>query len=195
MGAGGEILGYLVQTVTSLFMLAVLLRFLLQLTRADFYNPISQFLIKATNPVVVPLRRVIPSVAGLDMSTVLLAVALQIVAIVVMLLLNGFTPPNMLVLLMWSFLGVAGLIVNIFFFALLGMIILSWIAPGSPSPAVMLLYQLTEPVMAPFRKLLPPIGGLDLSPILVFILINVIQIALRHMAAGVGLPSALVLGL
>ncbi len=195
MGAGGEILGYLVQTVTSLFMLAVLLRFLLQLTRADFYNPISQFLIKATNPVVVPLRRVIPSVAGLDMSTLLLAVALQIVAIVVMLLLNGFTPPNMLVLLMWSFLGVAGLIVNIFFFALLGMIILSWIAPGSPSPAVMLLYQLTEPVMAPFRKLLPPIGGLDLSPILVFILINVIQIALRHMAAGVGLPSALVLGL
>ena len=78
---------------------------------------------------------------------------------------------------------------------LLAMIILSWIAPGSNHPAIYLLYQITEPVMAPFRKLLPPMGGLDLSPILVFILINVIQIALRHTAASVGLHPALVIGI
>ena len=75
------------------------------------------------------------------------------------------------------------------------MIILSWVAPGSGHPAVYLLYQITEPVMAPFRKLLPAMGGMDFSPILVFILINVIQIALRHMATSVGLHPALVIGI
>ena len=84
---------------------------------------------------------------------------------------------------------------NIYFFALLAMIILSWVAAGSRHPAIFLLYQITEPVMAPFRKALPSMGGLDFSPILVFILINVIQIALRHMAAGVGLHPALVIGI
>ena len=195
MGAGAEILIYLVQTAISLYILAVLLRFLLQWARADFYNPISQFIVKATNPVVVPLRRIIPSVGGIDMASLVLAIALQILGIAVLLVLNGFTPPNIVVLLMWGALGVVALIVQIFFFALLGMIILSWIAPGNPSPAVMLLHQLTEPVMAPFRKIIPPMGGLDLSPIVVFILINIINIALRHMAASVGLHHSLVLGL
>ena len=78
---------------------------------------------------------------------------------------------------------------------LLAMIILSWIAPGSNQPAVYLLHQITEPVMAPFRKVLPAMGGMDFSPILLFIVINIIQIALRHMAAGVGLHPALVIGL
>ena len=83
----------------------------------------------------------------------------------------------------------------LFFFALLAMIIISWVVPGSGHPAVFLLYQITEPVMAPFRKVLPAAGGIDFSPILVFILINVVQIALRHMAGSVGLHSALVIGL
>jgi YggT family protein len=85
--------------------------------------------------------------------------------------------------------------VNIYFFALLGMIILSWVAPGSKNPAIYLLHQITEPVMAPFRKALPSMGGMDFSPILLFILINIIQIALRHMAASVNMYSGLVLGL
>ena len=110
-------------------------------------------------------------------------------------LLNGLALPNPGLLLLWAVLGVIGLLVNIYFFALLAMIILSWVAPGSNHPAIHLLYQITEPVMAPFRKALPPMGGMDFSPILVFILINVIQIALRHMAAGVGLHPALVIGL
>jgi YggT family protein len=114
---------------------------------------------------------------------------------VALLLINGLGLPNILLLLAWSALGVVSLLVNIYFFALLAMIILSWIAPGSRNPAVFLLFQITEPVMAPFRKVLPAMGGMDFSPILVFILINVIQIALRHMAAGIGLHPALVIGL
>jgi YggT family protein len=103
--------------------------------------------------------------------------------------------PEPTTLLVWSLLGVFGLLVNIYFFALLGMIILSWVAAGSRHPAIYLLYQITEPVMAPFRKVLPAMGGLDFSPILVFILINIIQIALRHMAQAAGLHPALVLGI
>ena len=125
----------------------------------------------------------------------LLALLLQLAAIVALLLINGLSPPGIFLLLAWSVLGVLGLLVNIYFFALLAMIILSWVAAGSRHPAIYLLYQITEPVMAPFRKVLPPMGGLDLSPILVFVLINIIQIALRHLAQGVGLHPALVLGL
>lgn len=195
MSATNEILGYLVQTFISLYMLAMLLRFLLQLVRADFYNPISQFLVKVTNPLVIPLRRVIPGLGGVDLATLLLAILLQVAGIVVLLLLNNLGLPNVLLLLAWAALGVLGLVVNIYFFALLATIILSWVAPGSTNPAIYLLHQITEPVMAPFRKALPSMGGLDFSPILVFILINVIQIALRHMAAGIGLHPALVMGL
>jgi YggT family protein len=195
MSAFNEILGYLVQTFLSLYLVAMLLRFLLQLVRADFYNPISQFLVKVTNPLVIPLRRVIPGLGGLDLASLLLAVLLQLAGIVLLLLINGIGLPGVFTLLVWSLLGVLGLLVNIYFFALLGMIILSWVAAGSRHPAIYLLYQITEPVMAPFRKVLPAMGGLDFSPILVFILINIIQIALRHMAQAAGLHPALVLGI
>ena len=195
MGAANEIATYLLQTVLSLYLVAMLLRFLLQLVRADFYNPISQFLVKITNPLVIPLRRVLPGYGGIDVASLVLALLIQLIAIVSMLALHGAGMPGVVQLVLWSVLGVVGLLVNIYFFALLAMIILSWIAPGSGHPALHLLYQITEPVMAPFRKMLPPMGGMDFSPILVFILINVIQIALRHMAAGVGLHPALVIGI
>ncbi len=195
MNALNEIFVYLVQTFLSLYLVAMLLRFLLQLVRADFYNPISQFLVKITNPLVVPLRKLVPGFAGMDMASLLLALALQLAGIVVLLMMHGLALPGIVLLLLWSVLGVIGLLVNIYFFALLAMIILSWVAPGSRHPAIYLLHQITEPVMAPVRKLLPPMGGLDFSPILVFILINVIQIFLRNLANGIGLHPALVIGL
>ena len=195
MSAFNEIFGYLVLTFLSLYLVALLLRFLLQLVRADFFYPISPGGVRSTDPLVVPLRRVIPGFAGLDVSSLVLAVLLQLAGIVTLLLVNGLGLPNIGLLLAWSVLGVIGLLVNIYFFALLAMIILSWVAPGSGHPAIHLLYQVTEPVLAPFRRALPAMGGLDFSPILVFILINVIQIALRHMAAGVGLHPALVIGI
>ena len=195
MTAASDILNYLVQTFLGLYCLAMILRFLLQLVRADFYNPICQFLVKVTNPLVIPLRRVVPGLGGIDLSSLLLSILIQLAGIVILILLYGVPLPSVVLLLLWSALGVIGLLVNIYFFALLAMIILSWVAPGSNHPAIYLLHQITEPVMAPFRKALPPMGGMDFSPILVFILINVIQIALRHMAVGIGLHPALVIGL
>jgi YggT family protein len=195
MGALNEILAYLLQTFLSLFLLVVMLRFLLQVVRADFYNPISQFLVKVTNPMILPLRKLVPGLWGLDMAALLLLVLVQVAGIAAMLLLSNFALPNPLLLLLWAVIGIAGLLVNFYFFAMLGMIILSWVAPGSSNPAVTLLRQLTEPVMAPFRRLLPAMGGMDFSPILVFIGINVLQIMLRHLALSVGLHPALVIGL
>jgi YggT family protein len=195
VNALNEILVYLIQSVLSLYLVVMLLRFLLQLVRADFYNPISQFLVKLTNPLVLPIRKVVPVFGGVDTASLLLTLLLQLLGIAAILVLNGVGIPPIPLLVIWSVLGVMGLLVNIYFFALLAMIILSWVAPGSRHPAISILYQVTEPIMAPLRRILPPMGGLDFSPILVFVLINVIQIVLRHLADGVGLHPALVFGL
>ncbi|GAB5453119.1 MAG: YggT family protein [Halioglobus sp.] len=195
MGVTAEILVYLVQTVLTLYLLAMLLRFLLQLVRADFYNPISQFLVKITNPLLLPLRKIIPGFAGMDIASLLLSILLQLLGIALVLWLVSAAFPPITLLVLWSVLGVAGLLVNIYFFALLAMIIISWVAPASQNPAIFLLHQITEPVMGPFRKAVPPMGGMDFSPILLFVLINILQIVLRHMAGSVGLPPGLVIGL
>lgn len=195
MAALNEIAAFLVETAASLYLILVVLRGMLQTARADFYNPISQFVVRATNPPLRVLHRVIPGKGRFDPSVLVLAVVVQIIAILTTLLLAGFGLPSLLTLLVWSLIGVAGLIVNAYLVALIVMIVVSWVAPGTRHPAVLLTYQITEPVMAPVRSLLPSAGGLDFSPILVFIVINVLQIALRHMAAAAGLPLQLVIGI
>lgn len=183
-----EILLSSLQILTSFYLTIVLLRFLLQLARADFYNPITQFVVRATNPLLVPLRRVIPGWGGIDGASLVLAILIQTLVFVFILLAlgQGFAI-NILTLLAWSVVTVLGLIVKIYFWSLLAVIILSWIAPTNPHPAIQLLMQITEPVMKPFRKILPPMGGLDLSPILVFLVLNAVSLLVNHLAIQVGL--------
>lgn len=195
MGALNEIGQLLIVTIFTLYLLAITLRLLLQSVRADFYNPISQWIVKLTNPVLLPLRRLVPAVGRLDTASVLLMLLAQMLAIALTALLLGAPLPNPAVLLYWAVLGCIGLITNIFFVAIIAVIVLSWIAPGNYNPMVILLHQLTEPVLVPFRRLLPPIGGMDLSPLLLFLLINIIEIVLRHLATGAGLHPALVIGI
>ena len=195
MGAMNEIVVYLLQTGLGLYLLLVMLRFVMQLANADFYNPISQFVFKATQPLVGPLQRFLRPLGRFDSASLTLAIALQAAGIMLILALNNIASPNPVTLFLWSAIGILGLLLKIYFFALLASIILSWISPGGSNPAVYLLYQITEPVMAPVRKLLPPMGGLDFSPILVFIGINVLEIVVRNLAASVGLYPALVMGL
>ncbi|MFM7785279.1 MAG: YggT family protein [Gammaproteobacteria bacterium] len=195
MGTFSEILRYLLQSALGLFLFAVLLRMLLPVARADFYNPVSQFVVKVTQPVLGPLRRLLPPLGRLDTASLLLATGVQVLSIMIALALLGFRPANVLLIVVWALLGIASLVVNMYFFAILGVIIFSWIAPHSQHPALALLYQLTEPVMAPVRRLLPPLGGLDLSPILVFVGINVIEILLRGIAREFSLPPGVVPGL
>lgn len=195
MGALVEIANLLIKTFFNLYLLVVLLRLLLQLVKADFYNPVSQFIVKATNPPLMPIRKIIPGVFGIDMASVVLALIVQMIAMCLLLLLVGYSIPNPLLLLIWAVIACLGMVANIYFFAILINIIISWVAPGTYNPVVLMIHQLTEPVMAPFRRVLPSMGGLDLSPIFVFLTINVIQIILRALASNFGLVPWLAIGL
>ena len=188
-----EALIYIIQTLGSLYLLIVLLRFILQLVRADFYNPLSQFTVKATQPLLKPLRRFIPSIAGLDTASLVLAVLVQLLLMVVTLSLMGFNPVNVIPqLLVWSLIGVTSLFFKVFFFALIVSVILSGVAPGSHNPGAQLVNQLCEPLLAPFRKLLPNLGGLDLSPIFAFIALNLVdRFVIGNLAAMTGMPAML----
>ena len=188
-----EALIYIIQTLGSLYLLIVLLRFILQLVRADFYNPLSQFTVKATQPLLKPLRRFIPSIAGLDTASLVLAVLVQLLLMVVTLSLMGFNPLSVIPqLLVWSLIGVTSLFFKVFFFALIVSVILSWVAPGSHNPGAQLVNQLCEPLLAPFRKLLPNLGGLDLSPIFAFIALNLVdRFVIGNLATMTGMPAML----
>ena len=183
---------YILQTLGSLYLLIVLLRFVLQLVRADFYNPLSQFAVKATQPLLRPLRRLIPGFGGLDLASLLLAILLQMVIMAITLLLAYGTTGNPLQLLVWAVIGVTSLFLKIFFFAMIISVILSWVAPGSYNPGAQLVNQICEPVLAPFRKLLPNLGGLDISPIFAFIAINLLDmLVVKNLAAATHMPSVL----
>ena len=195
MSGFAEALIYIVQTLGSLYLLIVLLRFILQLVRADFYNPLSQFVVRATQPLVRPLRRLIPGLAGLDLASLILAIIVQLLLMALTLLLMGYGADIMSLagqLLIWSIIGVTSLFIKVFFFALIVSVILSWVAPGSYNPGAQLVNQLCEPVLAPFRKLIPNLGGLDISPIFAFIALNLIDmLVIGNLAAMTGLPQQL----
>ncbi|CAI8981071.1 YggT family protein [Pseudomonas sp. IT-P253] len=165
---------FVIQTLGSLYLLIVLLRFILQLVRANFYNPLCQFAVKATQPLLKPLRRVIPSMFGLDMSSLVLALVVQMALYAVILLLSGYKV-DVLFLAPWALIGIFSLFLKVLFYAMIISVILSWVAPGSRSPAAELVTQITEPVLAPFRRIIPNLGGLDISPIFAFIALQLLQ--------------------
>ncbi|CAI8972076.1 MULTISPECIES: YggT family protein [Pseudomonas] len=165
---------FVIQTLGSLYLLIVLLRFILQLVRANFYNPLCQFAVKATQPLLKPLRRVIPSMFGLDMSSLVLALIVQMALFAVILLLSGYSV-DVLFLAPWALIGIFALFLKILFWAMIISVILSWVAPGSHNPGAELVQQITEPVLAPFRRIIPNLGGLDISPIFAFIALQLLQ--------------------
>jgi len=178
MNTIGDIGTLLVSTLGSLYLMAILLRFLLQLSRADFYNPITQMIVRFTDPGVQVFRRIIPGIRGIDLSSLVLAIVFQCAAMYALIFLAGLQFPNFGLILTWGLAGILSFILNIYFWGMLISIIASFIAPFSGHPALVLVRQLTEPVMAPFRRLLPSMGGLDLSPIFVFLAIQIIRIVL-----------------
>jgi len=181
---------FLVQTLFGLYIGAVMIRFMLAVVRADFYNPVSQFLVKITNPPLVPLRRIIPSVAGIDMASMVLMLVLQMLELFVIGLISGlsFNPGGLVVM---AFAELLGLLFQIYFITILIQVVLSWVSPGGYNPAVALLYSLNEPLLGRARRLLPPIHGFDLSPIVVMIGIQLMTILLvapiRDLGRGLAL--------
>ena len=167
-------LEFLITTLFSLYILAVMLRFLLGAVRADFYNPISQFLVRITNPLLLPLRKVIPSVGKYDMASLALLLILQLVSLVVIVLLRGGNIA-FISLLAAAVIKIIVLMINVFIFAIFVQVILSWISPGTYNPVNALLNSLTSPVLGPIQRLLPPISGMDLSPLFALIGLQVLK--------------------
>jgi len=168
---------FLIRTLFGLYIAVVLIRFLLQWARADFYNPISQFVVRVTAPVLRPLRQIIPGYGGMDLASLVLAWALKAVELALIAGLLGHGGP-LLGALAWAVPALLELVIDLFLFAILIRVVLSWVNPDPYNPAVALLDRLTDPVLSPAQRLLPPIGGIDLSPMLVMVGLVLLQMLL-----------------
>lgn len=169
---------FLVQTLFGFYILAVVLRFLLQWVRADFYNPLVQFLVLITNPPLRPLRSLIPGYRGLDFAALLLAFTLQFLELLLIIVLLNRSP-EIGSLLMMALLELLKLLINIYLWSVIIQAVMSWFNPDPYHPAARLLAQLTAPLLRPVRRLIPPLGGIDLSPMLIVVALVFISLLLQ----------------
>ncbi|MGD8349911.1 MAG: YggT family protein [Gammaproteobacteria bacterium] len=173
----------IINTLFDLYILLVLLRFLLQMLRADFYNPVSQFIVRMTSSPLKVLRRIIPSVSGQDTASVVLCLLLIYAKFLLMRLLSipavyiggqmaplGVSYAGMLV---YSVADLIALVLTVFLVAIIIRVVLSWISPGHYNPVVGLVDRIASPVLRPIQRMLPPMGGLDLSPLFATLLLVV----------------------
>jgi YggT family protein len=196
MGAAlAQTLTLIIKSLGGLFLLAVLLRFLLQAVRADFYNPVSQAIVKVTAPVLLPFRRIIPGYRGIDFASLVLALVLNSVFTALLVLIAGYMP-EIGIVVAWAFIGLVGFFLKIYFWSLIISIIASFVAPFSGNPVLLVVYQILEPIYSRIRRIIPPMGGLDLSPIFIFLAINVVEImVIGTLGRGVGIDPRFVIGL
>ena len=166
---------FIINTITSLYLLVLSLRFWMPWLRADFRNPLAQGILRLTSPLVIPVRRIVPSFGRLDTATILVAFIIQYLTIVLLLLILGISA-DIGPIAVTALVKLTVLSVYLFVYAIFIRIILSWISPGSFNPATAIITMLTEPVLRPFRRLLPPMGGFDISPIFAIILLIAVTI-------------------
>ena len=176
MNPGGALI-YLISTITDLYVAAILVRLLLQWVGADFYNPLSQFLIRITNPVLVPVRRIVPSIGKLDTASVVVMLLLEMIQLIIISLL-GQMEFGILFLLLFAIRKLLFTLLITYFVLIIARVIISWVASHSHHPLIPLVYQLTEPVLRPFSRLIPPIGGIDLSPLFALIALRFLMLLL-----------------
>lgn len=164
----------IIRTLGEMFAFIAILRFLLQTMKVDYYNPISQAVVKITQPPLMPLQRSLPRIAGVDISPLMLAFLVKLGTLFLLVSMTS-SQVGLGHLAIFSLVGVLDTLLTIVFWATIGSVIISWVAPNSPHPAPQLLVQLVEPLFALVRRVIPPIGGLDLSPIAIFLIIQIIQ--------------------
>ncbi|MBF6648357.1 MULTISPECIES: YggT family protein [unclassified Methylobacter] len=180
---------FIIDTLFSLYILAVMLRFLLQWCGAEFYNPISQFLVKATHPPLRILRRFVPPIGKIDTSSLVLVLALQMLADFSILMLKGVSI-GIGALTILSMTQLVSLLINIFIFAVFARALLSWLNPGTFNAAASILYSLTEPLLNVCRRFIPDLGGIDLSPLVALLLLQLAKMLilppLQELASLIG---------
>ncbi|MCC7258255.1 MAG: YggT family protein [Gammaproteobacteria bacterium] len=167
-------LTFLVSALLDIYIIAFFLRLALGWVRADYRNPLAQFVVKVTNPLVIPARRFIPSLGGMDLATVVVLVALQLLAtgLLVQIACADATVGQVVVL---GLMRLVTLVLNLYFWLLIVWVIASWVSPGGYNPALAVLGAMLEPLLAPLRRVIPPVAGFDLSPIFVFLAIGFVQ--------------------
>jgi YggT family protein len=166
---------YIIETIADLISLLLLLRFWLPWVGADFRNPMAQGILQATSPLINPLRRIIPAIGRIDTATVLLAIVVQCIAVTIVLLLVG-APLSVRFILFSAIFELIKLSLLMFTFAIIIRIVLSWVSPGTYNPATAIIANLTDPILRPFRRIIPSIGGFDISPIFAIILLGALSI-------------------
>lgn len=173
----GTAFSYLVSTLISLYVTTVMLRLLLQWVRADFYNPVCQFLVKVTNPALIPLRRIIPSIGRIDTASIVLLFILETANVWFLGLMGGLQWGAANILL-FSLISLLATLLWTYFILIIVEVILSWVGQSFRHPVVPLIYQLTGPILRPIRKIVPPIAGIDLSPLFALIAIRFLLLLL-----------------
>lgn len=166
-----DALDFILQAIASLFLFILLLRFWLPWFRADFRNPVAQAILKITSPVIVPLRRILPSIGKIDTATVVVAFVVQFLTIVARLFLHGASAP-FIPIAVTAFLELCILSANLFMLIIIVSILLSWFAQGTYNPVTAMVSSIADALLRPFRRLIPPLGGLDLSPIIPIVLLG-----------------------
>jgi YggT family protein len=169
---------FLIDVIFGLYIGAVMLRLFLQWARADFYNPLSQAIVKVTNPVLRPLRRYIPAIGRVDTASVVLILALQMLNLWLSLALSGAVGAGIGGIAVMAVAELLSKALYIFMFAIFIQVIASWVSPGAYNPALSLVDSITEPVLRPLRSVLPSLGGLDLSPMLALVGLQLAQMLL-----------------
>jgi len=171
----GPAAGYIIQAIASLYIFVLLLRFWLPLLNADFRNPIAQAILRISSPVVIPIRRVVPPIGRIDTATILAAYLVQYVAVAATMTILGM-PTSFALFALSALVKLLSLTINLFAYAILIRIVLSWLSTDPSNPAIQLVHALTEPVLRPFRRWIPPIGGFDISPIFAMIALFALNI-------------------
>ena len=162
---------------------AFLLRLLFQLLRTEFRNPLVQALVRLTNPLILPLRRIVPPVGRIDSASVLAVLLVQVAATTLLTLLGGFGLPSALQLLLRAMVALVDTTLSLYVVLMIGYVLVSWVAPDGYSPAGRVLADLVTPVLRPLRRALPTLGGLDLSPAVAILLLSVLQMVLNDRVA------------
>ena len=174
---------YIIQALSMLVTFVFLLRFWLPWVRADFRNAIAQGILQVTSPVINPIRRIVPSIGRIDTATVLVLFAIQAVTwMLVMTISGGELTPRLILIL--SLMNLVQQSIRIFMFAIIIRIVLGWVAPHVYNAATALIANLTDPILRPFRSVIPPIGGLDISPVFAIIALGALDILFSDLVAG-----------
>lgn len=189
-----QIIIFLIRVFGGLYLCVILLRFLLQAARADFHNPVSQTLVKLTSPLLIPLRRVVPGVFGIDIASLVLALLFHWLVMQLILLVAGYGLVAPQYMLAWAVIGLIGNVISIYIFAGFVLFISSFLAPFSQNPLLLLVRQLLEPMLAPVRRFVPPVGGLDFSLLFLGVGLYVIRIMVYSIGNHLNTPFNFLVG-